>query len=65
MPALALATSITPEIYTDTYHHAELIDLAFDNALEAARAEERARIFGMGFVAIIREFWQGRKLHSK
>lgn len=62
--ALALATKIDPATYADIYVFACMIDAAFENALEAAREEERERIFRMGFLELLREFWKGRKLHA-
>lgn len=62
--ALALATRITPEIFADLYIHACVIDRAFAVALEETRTEERERIFKMGPLEILREYWRGRKLHA-
>jgi hypothetical protein len=60
--ALAFATRITRQEFDDVYIFAARIDEAFEEALKRAREEERQRIFRLGFVALWREFWAGRKL---
>lgn len=64
-PAMAFANRVKQEEFEDVYVFACLIDTAFSNALEEAREEERARIFRMGFLETLREFWSGRKLREK
>lgn len=59
--AVAAATRLTEQQFYDVYACAQFID---DIAKEA-RANERKRILGMGFWALCKEFWKGRKLYAK
>lgn len=63
MPALALATRLCNTM--DVYVMAEMIDSTFMDALERVRREERDRIFNLGVVDLMREFWTGRKIRLK
>lgn len=56
--AVAWATRITPEVFSDVY----LLASEIDKVAEEARRNERARIFHMSFSEIVLEFWKGRKL---
>ena len=56
--ALAFATRITEDVYKDVYGFARLLDAVLDET----RANERHRIFNMGFFELCREFWRDRKI---
>jgi hypothetical protein len=62
LPALAFATRVTESDFRDVYRMARLVDEAFHAAIERTRKEERERIFRMGFMDLMREFWRGRKV---
>ena len=65
MAALAFVSGLTEKDFNDVYMHAAKVDRAFAHALEEARQEERDRIFRMGFVELLREYWRGRKIYRK
>lgn len=59
--AMAFVARLTEEDWKDVYQLACKID----DVAEEARVNERRRIFSMGFMEIMREFWKGQKLHAK
>lgn len=57
--AMAFATRVTQEQFEDVTLFASMID----GVAQEARVNERARIFKMGFLELMREFWKGRQIH--
>ena len=60
--AVGLASRIDEATYRDVYAFAREIDKAFERALAEAVEGERARIYGLGPWAILKEYWQGKRL---
>ena len=63
--ALRFATRLTEQQFRDVYGFANLIDMAFEAAIEEAKEEERQRLFSLGFWAICREYWRGRTFKTR
>ena len=59
--ALALSTSLTLDQLQDVYFMA----IVFDTVAEEARQNERNKIFRMGFLELVKEFWKGKKLSPR
>jgi len=60
-PALAWVTRLDSKTLLDAYALAEKVD----DLVAEVRLKERQRIYRMGFVELVKEFWKGRKLYDK
>jgi hypothetical protein len=60
-PAVAWVTRLDDQTLHDVYLLAEKVD----DLVAEIRLKERQRIYRMGFLELVKEFWKGKKLYDK